>query len=107
MTAGPGPLPAGRQGRCPSVHTGHKGRRRIAVRPPGCECNRARAASRGGRPLLQGDFGMARPSDSEARRVWPGAALLGILCLLAPAGLAAPALFVFVLLVLAIMGAPG
>jgi hypothetical protein len=45
--------------------------------------------------------------DDETRRVWPGAALLGILCLLAPAGLATPVLFVFVLLALAIMGAPG
>jgi hypothetical protein len=50
---------------------------------------------------------MARLRDEETRRVLPGAALLGILCLLAPAGLAAPALFVFVLLALAIMGAPG
>jgi hypothetical protein len=43
----------------------------------------------------------------ETRRSWPAVALLGILCLLAPAGLAAPALFVFVLLALAVMGAPG
>jgi hypothetical protein len=50
---------------------------------------------------------MAKIRDEETRRIWPGAALLGILCLLAPAGLAAPALFVFVLLALAIMGAPG
>ena len=40
----------------------------------------------------------------ETRRGWPAAALMGILCLLAPAGLAAPALFVFVLLALAILG---
>jgi len=44
---------------------------------------------------------------TETKRGWPGVALLGILCLLAPAGLAAPALFVFVLLALVVMGAPG
>ncbi len=44
---------------------------------------------------------------TETKRSWPAVALLGILCLLAPAGLAAPALFVFVLLALVVMGAPG
>ena len=43
---------------------------------------------------------MARLRTRETKRGWPATALLGILCLLAPAGLAAPALFVFVLLAL-------
>jgi hypothetical protein len=50
---------------------------------------------------------MARLSSHETRRRWPAAALLGILCLLAPAGLAAPVLFVFVLLALMVLGDQG
>jgi hypothetical protein len=49
---------------------------------------------------------MAEMHPHETRRGWPAAALLGILCLLAPAGLAAPVLFVFVLLALVVMGDP-
>jgi hypothetical protein len=49
---------------------------------------------------------MAEMRPHETRRGWPAAALLGILCLLAPAGLAAPVLFVFVLLALVVMGDP-
>jgi hypothetical protein len=47
---------------------------------------------------------MWRSHLREARRGWPATALMAILCLLAPAGLATPALFVFVLLALALMG---
>jgi hypothetical protein len=50
---------------------------------------------------------MARLHSRETKRGWPATALLGILCLLAPAGLAAPALFVFVLVALAVMAEPG
>jgi len=49
---------------------------------------------------------MAKTHSHETRRFWPPVALLGLLCLLAPAGLAAPVLFVFVLLALVVMGAP-
>lgn len=50
---------------------------------------------------------MSRMQSRETKRGWSAAALLGVLCLLAPAGLAVPVLFVFVLLALVAMGDPG
>jgi hypothetical protein len=40
----------------------------------------------------------------KTRQGWRVPALLGVLCLLAPAGLAVPALFIFLLFVLMVLG---
>ena len=42
----------------------------------------------------------------KTRQGWRVPALLGVLCLVAPAGLAVPALFVFLLFVLMVLGEP-
>jgi len=41
---------------------------------------------------------------AATKRDWGGPALLGLLCLVAPAGLPAPLLFLFLLLALMVLG---
>jgi hypothetical protein len=49
---------------------------------------------------------MERPKmrSLKTRQGWRVPALLGVLCLVAPAGLAVPALFIFLLFVLMVLG---
>jgi hypothetical protein len=91
------------------VHSAQKGRPAIAIALQAMRMQ-PRLVLRLEGHFSQRKFGMAKMArlhSRETKRGWPATALLGILCLLAPAGLAAPALFVFLLVALAVMAESG